>query len=121
MNTCIRRFDDTGVYFRNFTCDSGRGGEPVEILQITDMHFNLCDAEDLRDPELALTQKRRKWNAGRRVGDICGEGDGFYRSISIRQLSPGDTMDYLSHGAAAMLREYIWDVDPGRVRDPRRA
>ena len=42
-NTCIRRFNESGVFFRSFTLDSGKGGEPVEILQITDIHFNYCN------------------------------------------------------------------------------
>lgn len=113
-NTCIRRFDDTGVYFRNFTCDSGRGGEPVEILQITDMHFNFCDAEDLRDPELALTHKCRKWNA-EGVSAISAEKAMDLSKYFDKTIITGDTMDYLSHGAAEMLREYIWDVDPGAL------
>ena len=61
--TCIHRFRDSGVFFRNFTLDSKKGGEPVEILQITDIHFNYCNENDLKDEELADTFAHRKWNA----------------------------------------------------------
>ena len=110
-NTCIRRFDDTGVYFRNFVCDSGRGGEPVEILQITDMHFNLCDAEDMKDPELALTHKCRKWNA-EGASAVSAEKAMALSRYFDKTVVTGDTMDYLSHGAEEMLRKYVWDADP---------
>ena len=84
--TCIHRFRDSGVFFRNFTLDSKKGGEPVEILQITDIHFNYCNENDLKDEELADTFEHRKWNAN---------------AASVE-----------SEGAMELTKKYIWDVDP---------
>lgn len=109
-NTCIHKFTDTGVYFRNFRIDSGKGGEPVEILQITDVHFNYCNEDDLKDPELAYTAVCRKWNAN---GDSAR---GIVRSMELskyfdKTIVTGDTLDYLSMGSIEMLEKYIWGVD----------
>lgn len=110
-STCIRRFTDTGVFFREFSLDSKKGGEPVEILQITDIHFNAFTEEDLKDEELALTKQFRLWNAG---GDSVRS---VKKTIPLakyfdKTIITGDTLDFLSQGAMDMLHEHIWGVDP---------
>lgn len=112
--TLIRRFSDTGVYFRSFTLDSGKGGEPVELLQITDMHFNLCDESDLADPELALTAKCRKWNANGESAASAKKAMAL-SGLFDRTIITGDTLDYLSNGAIDMLEKYIWNEAPGAI------
>lgn len=110
-STCISRFTDSGVYFREFSLDSQKGGEPVEILQITDIHFNAFTEEDLEDEELALTKQFRLWNAG---GDSVRS---VKKTIPLakyfdKTIITGDTLDFLSQGAMDMLHEHIWGVDP---------
>ena len=109
--TCIHRFRDSGVFFRNFTLNSKKGGEPVEILQITDIHFNYCDENDLKDEELADTFEHRKWNAN------AASAESVKRTIPLskyfdKTIVTGDTLDYLSEGAMELTKKYIWDVDP---------
>lgn len=110
-NTCIRRFKESGVFFRSFTLDSNKGGEPVEILQITDIHFNCCNENDLKDEELAETVVCRKWNADadsiRSVKRTIPLSKYFDRTIIT-----GDTLDYLSEGSMELMKKYIWEVDP---------
>jgi len=112
--TCIQRYRETGVYFREFTVDSGKGGKPVVLTQITDMHFNLCDKEDEANEELMLTNQFRKWNADG-VSEISAKKAMEYAQFFDRTVITGDTLDYLSHGAITMLHRLIWDVDPNAI------
>lgn len=113
-STCIRRFKDSGIYFRNFTLDSGKGGVPVEILQITDIHFNYCNENDLKDEELSYTSVCRKWNANadsiRSVKRTMPLSKYFDKTIIT-----GDTLDYLSEGAMELMNEYVWKVEPNAL------
>ena len=44
MNTYIYKLSDDGIMFREAVIDSGRGGDPVEILHSTDFHLNCLNA-----------------------------------------------------------------------------
>lgn len=109
--TCIFVQRETGVHVRRHTIDSGKGGKPVEIVQITDVHFNLCDKRDMENEELRCTHAHRKWLA---------EGDSArgippamaYAAKADQTVITGDTLDYLSHGAMKLMDRYIWDADP---------
>lgn len=115
--SCIQRFHDTGLYLRRMTFDSGKGGEPAEIVQITDMHFNLCDETDAADPELALTKLHRLWNADGESVKSAAKAMDFARFFD-RTVITGDTLDYLSHGAVSLMNSCVWDVDPNAVICP---
>ena len=115
--TCIRRYTGSGLYERVHEIDSGLGGEPVEILQITDVHFNCCDDYDARNEELSDTLRCRKWNAGAASVQAirkCMEYAAFFDQTVIT----GDVLDYLSHGAVKLLEREIWDVDPDALIAP---
>ena len=49
------RHKETGVYYRIHRIPTGKGGESIEIDQITDIHFNFCNDKDLQNEELADT------------------------------------------------------------------
>ena len=108
--TCIYRLKGSGVHFHEHIIDSGKGGEAVEITQITDVHFNLCDDIDRADPELAYTEQCRKWLAGG-VSKKGIEKAMEFASFTDQTVITGDTLDYLSHGSLEMMKEYIWDKD----------
>ena len=69
--TCIKKFADSGVHFREFTVDTGKGGEVIEIDQVTDVHFNYCNEKDLENEELAYTVQCRKWLANASSVPAC--------------------------------------------------
>ncbi|MBQ9693118.1 MAG: metallophosphoesterase [Clostridia bacterium] len=108
--TCIYRVRGSGVHFHEHIIDSGKGGEAVEIAQITDVHFNYCDDTDRADPELAYTEQCRKWLAG--GASVAGiEKAMEFASFADQTIITGDTLDYLSHGSLEMMKKYIWDKD----------
>lgn len=109
--TCIMRICETGLFERHVVVESGLGGEPAEIVQITDVHFNYCDKEDEQNEELMHTKVCRRWNAGAAsVSAIRKAMD--YASAFDKTIITGDTLDYLSHGAMELTQKEIWDRDP---------
>jgi hypothetical protein len=104
--TCIYRLKGSGVHFHEHIIDSGKGGEAVEITQITDVHFNICDDMDRADPELAYTEQCRKWLAGG-VSKKGIEKAMEFASFTDQTVITGDTLDYLSHGSLEMMKEYL--------------
>ncbi len=108
------RRTDTGVYFREHHIDTGHADDPVTIVQITDVHFNLCDGEDLQNPELAYTKECRKWLAG--GASVTGIQNAMSAASDADQIVlTGDTLDYLSHGAIELTQRYVWDVRPSAL------
>lgn len=107
----LYRMKDSGVYFREIVIDTDRGGDTVEIDQITDVHFNCCNEKDLENEELALTVQYRKWlaNAASVKGIRAAMG---FAKFADQVVITGDTLDYLSDGAMELTREHIWDPYP---------
>jgi len=108
---CIKKFADTGVHFREFTVDTGKGGEVIEIDQITDVHFNYCNEKDLENEELAYTVQCRKWLANASSVPACDKAMEAAKYADLVMVT-GDTLDYLSEGAIELTYRHIWDVDP---------
>ena len=109
--TYIYRVKNSGVLVREHVIDTGRGGEPVEIVQITDVHFNAFDEVDEQNEELMLTKVGRLWLKD--AQSIAG----IQRAMEYAQhfdqtVITGDTLDFLSHAAMTLTQKYIWDVDP---------
>lgn len=108
------RMTESGVYFREHRIRTGHAGDPVEIAQITDVHFNYCDAIDLQDPELAYTKECRKWLADAQSVKGIRNAMGFAK-FADQIVITGDTLDYLSHGAMELTKQYIWDAEPSAI------
>lgn len=102
---------DGGITVREVTVDSGRGGDAVEIVQLTDLHLNLCDDQDRADtnPALISTMANRKWlQNGASIPKIerCLE----YAKNADQIVLTGDILDYLTHGALEWVKEHIFDA-----------
>lgn len=88
-------------------------GEPVEILQITDMHLNALNKRDLEEnnPVIASTYQNRFW---------CRDRESLPNAERAMALSAyadqtvvtGDTLDYLTWGTLDLLQSCVWDTDP---------
>ncbi len=107
---------DNGLMVREAEFDSGKGGDPVEIVQITDIHFNYCNDKDFAEnnPAVMSTYENRVWNKnGASFGNAlaCME----YASFADKTVVTGDTLDYLSWGAIELMNRAVWDMDPGAL------
>lgn len=110
LKTWIYQLGD-GVMIREVEIDSGKGGDAVEIVQLSDTHFNYCNEEDLKDPVLAST-----W-ANRRAFRYPGTQPALLNSIEYAGYADqivvtGDAIDYLSTGCVDLLNKYLWDQYP---------
>lgn len=91
-------------------------GEPVEILQITDMHLNALNERDLSEhnPVIESTYQHRFW---------CRDKESLPNAERAMALSAfadqtvvtGDTLDYLTWGTLDLVQTCIWDVDPDAI------
>ena len=54
-----------GVYVRELNIETNLGGPSVEIIQMTDFHFNYCNAQDFAEnnPVIMSTYENRTWLA----------------------------------------------------------
>ena len=114
--THIYRLGEEGVYVREFTYDTGKGGDAVEVVQLSDTHFNLCNERDFEEnyPELMSTWQNR--HAFRYPGTQPALDKSIeYASYSDRIIVTGDAIDYLSWGCLELLYRYIWDPYPDTI------
>ena len=98
--------EKTGVLTREITIDSGKGGDPVEIVQITDIHFNYCNEQDLteKNPALMSTYEHRQWLKN---GASLPNAQRCLNSAKDADMIvlTGDTLDYLSYGCIELMEQ----------------
>ncbi len=104
----IYQLGSGGVMVREATINSGKGGDPVEIVQISDMHFNKVNDKDLQEanPSIMAIKDFRKLNkngSSRKNAEACLK----YASYFDQTVVTGDTIDYLTWGALEMMEEII--------------
>ncbi len=116
--TWIYEIQETGLRVRETTIDSGKGGDPVEIVQITDLHFNCINDKDREENNPTILG-----NGGKGMYDYrVNLKDGAAREYAQRCLDyakkydqtvvTGDSIDYLTWGAIEMTKEMIWGNIP---------
>lgn len=105
------RLKDTQQAIIEYTIDSGLGGEEVEIAQITDIHFNYCNADDENDEEVMLTKKCRKYVANGASAEPAKKAMDAAEYFD-QTVVTGDTLDYLSCGAIELADKLIFKRDP---------
>lgn len=107
----VYRLANTGQYIFEIEIDSGLGGEPCEINQITDVHFNYVSIADEEDKEVMGTRAVRAWNKeGESVKSIINAMD--VAKYADQTVITGDVLDYLSLGAVSLMKKHIIDRDP---------
>lgn len=98
-----------GITVCEVTYDTHCGKKPVEIVQISDIHFNKLNIQDMieHNPSVISTFDARGMGAyGASIRHLlpCLE----YAATADLLVVTGDVLDYLTHGALAMLDTYIW-------------
>lgn len=90
-NTWIYRLKDSSIYVREVSIDSGRGGRPINIVQLTDLHLNSAN--------LANTVP-----VTRRIMD--------YAAASDQLVITGDVIENLTDANLSLVHREVWDVAP---------
>lgn len=104
-----------GLSVREVTIHSGsRDTTPVEIVQMSDFHFNFCNAKDFEEnnPSTMSTYYNRdlKPNGASLPNALkCLE----YGSMFDQAVITGDVIDYISNGSLELMKRYVWDAHPG--------
>lgn len=110
--TWVYTLGKNGVRVREVTFDSGKGGEPAEIVQISDIHFNTVNVQDMIEdnPSLMATYVQRfgSFPGSKDNLNRCMEYAGYFDQIVIT----GDAIDYLSYGNLELLQQRVWDRAP---------
>lgn len=99
---------ENGIVERTITINTGWGGESVNLVQMTDMHINYCNENDLKDPVLNSTYKNRTWlKNGESLPNIarCMEAS---KDADLIVLT-GDIYDYYSEGVVEKANDYIFE------------
>ncbi len=118
---------ENGIMVREAEIDSGNGGDPVEIVQITDTHFNYCNDKDYAEnnKQVINSANINGSNAhGATLPNVlaCMK----YASYSDKTIVTGDTFSYLSRGGIELMYKAIWQQNPETLiamgnHEPRRA
>ncbi len=109
----VYRLGSGGIAVRETTIDSGRGGDPVEIVQISDIHFNKLNEKDYEENNPVIMHMKdyrtlNKNGSSQRQAENCLK----YASYFDQTVVTGDTIDYLTWGAIEMVQEVIWKNYP---------
>lgn len=105
-----------GIRVREAAFDSGKGGDPVEIIQLSDFHYNYINDLDRAEanPTLMSTYEKRTWLANGGSVKLSRTLLEYARTADQVVLT-GDVMDYLSHGAAELMYREVWDKYPDTI------
>lgn len=106
-----------GVSVREVVIKTGaQNVKPLEVFQVTDLHFNYCNAQDFEEanPSIMASYNGRQWlknaaslpNAIRSL-EYASQGDAI--------VVTGDVIDYMSWGAIELTQKYIWDPYPNAL------
>ena len=103
-----------GIVIGEITIETGKENvEPLEIYQISDLHFNYCNDQDFEEanPSIMATYNGRAWNKnGSSVPNAVRALE--YASQGDFMVATGDVLDYMSWGAIELTKKYIWDTYP---------
>lgn len=117
--THMFRINDNGVQVRYIHIDALKDGEPVNIMQTSDFHFNRMSDRDYAEnnPAVADTRIYRKGfrdeSTVPNAKNVLSLADKF-DAVAIT----GDNIDYLTWGSLDMIKEHIWDVLGDKVIMP---
>jgi|GEM_PF-1171073 len=135
MKTWISRWDE-GPFLREVNIKGLKPNtEPVEIVQVTDTHYNLVNKDDEieNNPSVMSTRQYRRWlRNGTSVPTIRNVLK--FARHSDQTVVTGDILDYLSWGCLQLtVEEFFWTdinvlaclgghdvtrVMQGKVKDP---
>lgn len=105
--------DAEGVIVRDVTVKTQKGGDPLTVIQLSDIHFNFINDQD--------RQENHELTVGS-YNDLNFQKDGkqlnnlsrclTYAEGADQLIVTGDVISYLSHGNLQAVHTYIWDKYP---------
>lgn len=118
LTTWIYELGNTNIHIREAEFDSGKNdGETVEIIQLTDVHFNTLNERDYADANPTVLSSAEKHTAGNNGSHVeravmCMEyANKFYDQTVIT----GDNMSFQTWGGIEQIKEKLWGMDPSAL------
>ena len=112
-NGHIYRLCEDDMLVRHTEITSFKGGDPVEILQITDPHLNRMNKRDWAERNPAIISTRQFRMAFRNESTVGNLKKAMRLSPFFDQtVITGDSMDYLTWGSLDLMDECIWNDYP---------
>lgn len=110
VNPWMYRIVSDGLTVRELSFDTERGGDPVTLVHLTDLHFNFFHQRDFEEanPVLMSTYENRKWLAGGAsvpTAVKCLE----YGKTADKIMITGDILDSLSYGSVELAKKHIFE------------
>ncbi|MBQ9112054.1 MAG: metallophosphoesterase [Clostridia bacterium] len=99
---------DNGIMVREVDIYTGNENDPIEIVQISDLHLSGINEKDIGDAEIMATYNSREW---------LRDGGGIYYAERVLEYSKdadqivitGDLMDFFSWGSMEYLKKFVFD------------
>ncbi len=112
----IYQLKDTRIMVREVDIDTGSGKDPVEIIQLSDLHFNYLNERDFEEanPSILATYNGRKWNANASSVPNAVRCLNF-ASVADQIVVTGDVLDYMSWGAIELMWKHIFTPYPEAI------
>ena len=105
-----------GVIERSIQIKSKKQGRPLRISHLTDLHFNFCNQENIKenDPVLMSTYENREWlKNGSSVENALRVLK--HTESSDATVITGDILDYLSHGCEELAKKHVFYAHPSII------
>ena len=99
---------DNEIKVRDVAFDSGKGGSPVVIVQLTDLHLSWVSEEDKKDPIIASSYENRVWSKDGRFWEKVKKCLDFAESADLTVVT-GDIYDYYTEETVRRTRELVFD------------
>ena len=99
---------DNEIKVRDVVIDTDKGGEPVELIQITDLHLSWVSEEDRKDPVIASSYEFRRWGKDGAFWPRAEKCLDFAKDADAIVIT-GDIYDYLTDETVKKTRELLFD------------
>ena len=118
LTTWIYQLGDSKMQIREAEFDSGKNdGETLEIIQITDVHFNKLNDRDYADANPTVLSSYEKHTAGQNGthAERATLGMQYANMFYDQTIVTGDNMSFQTWGGIESIHKTLWGADPSAL------
>lgn len=112
LTSYVYQLGTGGIYVREAVINAGLDA-PIEIVQLSDLHFNYLNARDYAEKNptvLSTADMRTLARNGSSAANARAAVD--YARTADGVVVTGDIFDYLSWGGVELMYKEVWDIIP---------
>lgn len=116
-NGWIYQLGTDGVMVREADFDSGLGGEPVEIIQMSDLHLFAINERDKAEdnPTVMSSYKYTYWGMNDSHIPNLRKAMEYASHFDDQTVITGDSISFLSWGGIEQVQNEVWAKDPSAL------